>query len=348
MTDLPTHGLDEHARRARRSFAPPQTTDAAITDFIAAMTPQLLKAVGQLLLHRPIRSVDQRQAIQVLKAHFWRALDLAPRHCQHPPPSVVPKGEDVPDSEVRVLRHAIERLGIDKPSRLNRVTANTYNLVAHLHLSSTEAKLLTWSYALQRTEHCGLRELVNLVKFDDANEMMKGLSALFAEPAAAIARTTNAPCQVLALRFVDATAWHRAKQLSDVLSLTDETLWLLEYEHRSVNSLLTFLLEPEFDAEIVGRDDCTSAGLYESLPQAVAEAYELARRERPLNIHQLPAMIHWFTLMEIPPEQLQPLARKFMLEPLREVIKRCFVTCGRANQPVTPFLLLKALYAAAE
>ena len=153
---------------------------------------------------------------------------------------------------------------------------------------------------------------------------------------------------MLALRFVEAKAWHQASRLTDLLMVTQETLGLLETEHRSCNSMLTYLLEPEFDADLVDKENCTSADLYESLPQAVAEAYELARRERPLNIHQLPAIIHWFTLMEIPPEQLQPLARKFMLEPLRECIKRCFVECGQANRPVTPFVLLKALYAAAE
>ena len=350
MADPHPRSADDGTSPRNYQYNNSQLNDSDATKFVAAIALQIVKAIGTQLPILVPNLADQRRAARFVEAYFWKELGRAepPMRDEVRDRFHASVSDAEPHEDVALLQSEVAAIHVPLPSTLNLISSNVMKLTAMLNLDSIEAKLLAWSYALQRADDDRLRELVYLIRFDSHAHKLKQLSVLFDEPVTAVERVLGSPCKVLALRFVDAKSWHSANRLTNLLSVTVETSWLMEYEHRSTNGMLTFLLEPEFDAEIVGRDNCTSAGLYESLPQAVAEAYELARRERPLNIHQLPAIIHWFTLMDIPPEPLKPLARKFMLEPLREVIKRCFVACGQANQLVTPFLLLKALYAAAE
>ena len=327
-----------------------QLRDSETAKFVAALVPQIVKTIGTKLLALLPNLADQQHAARLDQGFFWKDLSRSePPICDALSPKFQAAFvEAETQQDIAALQSKLASIQVPQPSSLNVIRANVAKLKVMLNLDNVETKFLVWSFALHHADDDALRELVYLDQFDSHEHKVKQLSLLFDEPVEAVERVLDSPCRMLALRFVDAKAWHDASRLTDLLAVNQETLWLMEREHRSCNGMLTYLLEPEFDADLVDKDNCTSADLYESLPQAVAEAYELARRERPLNIHQLPAIIHWFTLMENPPEQLQPLTRKLMLEPLRECIKRCFVACGQANRPVTPFLLLKALYTAAE
>ena len=350
MIDLRPCSAEGSARQRKTQLSRLQLRDSETAKFVAVLVPQIVKTIGTKLLALVTNVVDQHHAARLVEAYFWKELGRSnPPICDESAPRFCAKQEDLErEKDIAFLQSEVAAIQVLELSSLNRIGANVAKVAAMLNLNSIEAMLLMWSYALHRADNDELRELAYLIQFDNHAHKVKQLSVLFNESVEAVERVLGSPCKMMALRFVDAKAWHEASRLTDLLMVTQETLGLMETEHRSCNGMLTYLLEPEFDADLVDKENCTSADLYELLPQAVAEAYELARRERPLNIHQLPAIIHWFTLMEIPPEQLQPLARKFMLEPLRECIKRCFAACCQANRPVTPFRLLKALYATAE
>ena len=338
MTDLCPRSADDGARHRNSQFISPQLGGSESAKFITAIAPQLVKAIGTKLLALVTNVADQQHAACLVDGYSWKELGRSdPPVCDESAPSFRAKQDDAETRKgIAVRQSEVAAIQLPQLSSLNLISANIARLTAMLNLDSVEAKLLAWSYALHRADNDGLRDLIYLVRFDNRAHKGKQLSVLLNESVEAVQRVLGSPFKMLALRFVDAKPWHEATRLTDLLMVTQETLGLMETEHRSCNGMLTYLLEPEFDADLVDKENYTSADLYEFLPQAVAEAYELARRERPLNIHQLPAIIHWFTLMEIPPEQLQPLARKFMLQPLRECIKQCFVACGQTNQQVTP------------
>ena len=350
MTDLRPRSADDGARQRNSQSKSSQLCDSETAEFVAALVPQIVKTIGTKLPALLTNVVDQQHASRLVEAYFWKELGRSEPPIRDDFARSFRATLDDPKTQmdIAVLQSEVAAIQVPQLSSLNLICASVARLAAMLHLDSIESNLLMWSFTLHSADVEILRDLAYLIQFDDHAHKTLQLSILFNEPVEAVERVVGSPCRMLALRFVDAKAWHDANRLTNLLAVNQETLWLMEREHRSCNGMLTYLLESELDADLVDKENCTSADLYESLPQAVAEAYELARRERPLDTLQLSAIIHWFSLIELSSDQLQPLARKLMLQQLRECIKRRFVECGQANRPVTPFLLLKALYAAAE
>ena len=172
------------------------------------------------------------------------------------------------------------------------------------------------------------------------------LALLFDESVDAV-RSLFVSGRLLALRLVTPRSWHRASNLSDVLSASFECLWLLQTQHRSRDALMVFLLEPEFDCTLIV-DPSTPLSLYrECFPERIAAVYERTVKEQPLRAVDIASLLHWFAAVDVSPAPLKPLAGRLDFETVRETLKRCFVERSKVDAPTSEFDLLRSLYNAA-
>jgi hypothetical protein len=166
-------------------------------------------------------------------------------------------------------------------------------------------------------------------------------------PLADVQALFSAPCTLVALRLVDASAFNQRRTLRDVFVLTDEFVTLLETPHRSHEALLASILEPEQDFDLLDDGTVPTSYLYEIMPSQIAKCYERTALNQPLLSQHVHNLIEWFSGgMSFPPEALQALDSRITFVAIRDAIKRAALACCQANKPLDAHALLKAIYAA--
>jgi hypothetical protein len=299
---------------------------------------------------------DLQHCAQTVRRHFWKDLGLSqppelatnvPRFLLKPdhkielrtdPQELADKLVDVAMPETPVLCIVASKLALLQKLLLN--------------LSDTAIKYLTLAYAncsthsLTKDESSSLKIALSHICVADNMHRNRAVAVLLDVPVAAVDAMFAAPSALVALRFVDASAFNQRRTLRDVFALTDEFVTLLETPFRSHEALLAGILEPEQDFDLL--DDGTPIGyLYEILPKDIAEAYECAVLGRPLNFMHIHDLVSWYTAgYRMLPSFYSPLAGRITVESVRDAIKRAAMKCAQANKPLNAHALVKALYAA--
>lgn len=301
-------------------------------------------------------SEDLQHGAHTVRRYFWQELGLS-----QPPdlPTDVPRFLLKPD---RTIEHRIDAQELaDQLAQVAMPETPIMCIVASklaliqklLNLSDTAIQYLTWAYAhcsvhsLTKDESSSLKVALAHIGLADDAHRNRAVSVLLNAPLADVEAMFAAPSTLIALRFVDVSAFNQRRTLRDVFVLTDEFVTLLETQYRSHQALLAGILEPEHDFDLLD-DGTTPIGyLYEILPKDIAEAYECAVLDRPLKAIHIQALVSWYTAgFRMLPSFYSPLAGHITVEALRDAIKRVALACAQANKPLTSHALVKALYAA--
>ena len=298
---------------------------------------------------------DLQYCAHTVRRYFWSELGLS-----QPPdlPTDVPRFLLKPD---HTLEHRIDaqelvdmlaQVPVPEVPVLCIVVSKLALLSKLLNLSDTAIHYLGLAYAhcsihsLTKDESSSLKVALSHIGLADDAHRNRAVAILLNVPLAAVEAMFAAPSALVALRFVDASAFNQRRTLRDVFALTDEFVTLLETPFRSHEALLAGILEPEQDFDLL--DDGTPIGyLYEILPKDIAEAYECAVLGRPLNFMHIHDLVSWYTAgYRMLPSFYSPLAGRITVESVRDAIKRAALKCAQANKPLNAHALVKALYAA--
>ena len=297
---------------------------------------------------------DLQYAAHAVRRHFWKDLGLpqppelatnVPRFLLKPDHKIEPRTDPLE------LADKLAQVVMPETPVLCIVASKLALLQKLLNLSDTAIKYLTLGYtncsihSLTKDESSSLK--IALSHIGVADNMHRAVAILLEAPLAAVEAMFAAPSALVALRFVDASAFNQRRTLRDVFALTNEFVTLLETPFRSHEALLAGILEPEQDFDLLD-DGTTPIGyLYEVFPKEIAEAYECAVLGRPLKSIHIEALVSWYTAgYRMLPSFYSPLAGHITVEALRDAIKRVALECAQANKPLTSHALVKALYAA--
>lgn len=297
---------------------------------------------------------DLQYAAHTIKRHFWKELGLSqpPELATNVPRFLLkPDHKIEPRTDTQELADKLAHVALPETTVLCIVASKLALLQKLLNLSDTATKYLTLAYAncsihsLTKDESSSLK--IALSHIGVADNMHRAVAILLDVPLAAVEAMFAAPSVLVALRFVDASAFNQRRTLRDVFALTDEFVTLLETPFRTHEALLAGILEPEQDFDLLD-DGTTPIGyLYEILPKDIAEAYECAVLGRPLNSVHIHDLVSWYTAgYRMLPSFYSPLAGRITVESLRDAIKRAALKCAQANKPLNAHALVKALYAA--
>ena len=299
---------------------------------------------------------DLQYVAHTIRRYFWQELGLS-----QPPdfPTDVPRFLLQPD---HVLEHRIDaqeladqlaQVAMPESSVLCIAASQLALIQKLLNLTDTAIHYLALAYAhcsihrLTKDESSSLNVALSHIGLVDDAHHNRAVALLLNAPLADVQALFEAPSALVALRFVDAAAFNQRRTLRDVFVLTDEFVTLLETPHRSHQALLAGILEPEQDLDLVDDGNTPIGYLYESLPKDIAEAYECAVLDRPLNCIHIQALVSWYTAgCRMLPSLYSPLAGHITVEAIRDSIKRVALECAQANKPLTAHALVKALYAA--
>ena len=300
-------------------------------------------------------SEDLQHCAHTVRRYFWQELGLS-----QPPdlPTDVPRFLLKPDHTIehridaQELADQLAQVAMPETPVMCIVASKLALIQKLLNLSETAIQYLTWAYAhcsvhsLTKDESSSLKVALAHIGLADDAHRNRAISVLLNAPLADVEAMFAAPSTLIALRFVDVSAFNQRRTLRDVFVLTDEFVTLLETQYRSHQALLAGILEPEQDLDLL--DDGTPIGyLYEILPKDIAEAYECAVLDRPLKSIHILALVSWYTAgYRMLPSFYSPLAGHITLEAIRDSIKRVALECAQANKRLTTHALVKALYAA--
>ncbi len=301
-------------------------------------------------------SEDLQHCAHTVRRYFWQELGL-----YQPPdlPTDVPRFLLKPDHAIehridaQELADQLAQVAMPETPVLCIVASKLALLQKLLNLSDTVIKYLTLAYShcsihsLTKDESSSLKVALSHIGLADDAHRNRAVSVLLDVPLADVEAMFAAPSTLIALRFVDVSAFNQRRTLRDVFVTTDAFVALLETPHRSHQALLAGILESEQDFDLLD-DGTTPIGyLYEVLPKDIAEAYECAVLDRPLKSLHIHALVSWYTAgHRMLPSFYSPLAGHITLEALRDSIKKAALECAQANKPMTAHALVKALYAA--
>ena len=215
-----------------------------------------------------------------------------------------------------------------------------------LNFSDMERAWLLWSYCARDG---GLTDLP-VANEEHANALLGRLLNVPLEEVRAAAM----PNRLVALQLLDgvhadaeARPWFAPWRLSDWLVMSPRAVALLSQPQRSHASLLNALMAPDLVPDVDVFLDAPAHLLHEWFPPLVAEAYQLQQRWQPLEALHLAAVMTWCTNVSMPIERFTELVGHIGITGMREAIKRAVFACCQLQRPVTPFVLLKAVYATA-
>jgi hypothetical protein len=289
-----------------------------------------------------------------VRRHFWKDLGLPqpPELATNVPRFLLkPDHKIEPRTDSQELASQLSAVVMPEAPVLCIVASKLALLQKLLNLSDTSVKFMTLAYAncsihsLTKDESSSLK--IALSHIGVADNMHRAVAILLDVPLAAVEAMFAAPSALVALRFVDTSAFNQRRTLRDVFALTDEFVTLLETPFRSHEALLAGILEPEQDFDLLD-DGATPIGyLYEILPKDIAEPFERAVLGRPLNFMHIHDLVSWYTAgYRMLPSFYSPLAGRITVEGVRDAIKRAALECAQANKPLNAHALVKALYAA--
>ena len=299
---------------------------------------------------------DLQYAAHAVRRHFWKDLGLPqpPELATNVPRFLLkPDHKIEPRTDSQELASQLSAVVMPETPVLCIVASKLALLQKLLNLSDTSVKFMTLGYAncsihsLTKDESSSLKVALSHIGLADDAHRNRAVAILLDAPLAAVEAMFAAPSALVALRFVDASAFNQRRTLRDVFALTDEFVTLLETPFRSHEALLAGILEPEQDFDLLD-DGTTPIGfLYEILPKDIAEAYECAVLGRPLNFMHIHDLVSWYTAgYRMLPSFYSPLAGRITVESVRDAIKRAALKCAQANKPLNAHALVKALYAA--
>ncbi len=305
---------------------------------------------------RNIDCEDMQYVAHTVKRHFWKELGLS-----QPPdlPTDLPRFllKDGFRLETRIdpyeLVSQLATVSLPDTPVVCIVSSKLALLQKLLNLSDTAIKYLTLAYAISCRHHLTNDEssgleiaLSNIGLIDDAYRN-HAISALIQSPLVEVETMFAPPCALIALRFVDASVFNQRRSLRNVFALTDDFVYLLETKFRSHQAVLAAILEPEQDLDLLDDGSIPVGYLYEILPMEIAQAYEFAVTERPLNVVHISELVCWYTAgYRIQPSFFSPLVGHITFETIRDAIKRVALDCCQANKTLDEHALMKALYAA--
>lgn len=225
------------------------------------------------------------------------------------------------------------------------VTRNLRWLEDALYLSTVEAKLLLWTYAISHRRSERLRNALAAVRFERESDAHAAMAVLLDEPEEAIAGCFAAPIRLLAMRLI----WKGRRTvpigLDECFEASDLLPAVLETVHRSPEAMLARLLEPEPNWTLDPKVETPSVLFYDWFEKPLADAFAATVSGRQLTADHIVALIEWLTGFRLEPAQCSPLAGHITLEAIEQALKRCFVTNGGCNRVVTPLKVLGSLYA---
>ncbi len=300
---------------------------------------------------------DLQYAAHTVRRHFWNDLGLSqppdlatdlPRFLQSPSYKIEPR------TNPQELASQLASVSIPERPVPCIVSSKLALLQKLLNLSDTVIKFLALAYAncsihsLTRDETSDLKTALAHIGVADNIHRNCAVAILLDAPLAAVEAMFEAPSALVALRFVEASAFNQRCTLQDAFTLTTEFVTLLETLFRSHEALVAAILEPEQDFDLLD-DGVTPIGhLYGILPKDIAEAYECAVLDRPLKSLHIHALVSWYTAgHRMLPSAYSPLAGRVTVEVVREAVKRAALDCCIANVPINSFSLMRALYVAA-
>ena len=299
---------------------------------------------------------DLQYCAHTVRRHFWKDLGLSqpPELATNVPRFLLkPDHKIEPRTEPQELASQLATVLMPETPVLCIVSSKLALLQKLLNLNDTAIKFLALAYAncsihsLTKDESSSLKIALSHIGMADNMHRNRAVAILLEVPLAAVEAMFAAPSALVALRFVDASAFNQRRTLRDVFALTDEFVTLLETPFRSHEALLAGILESEQDFDLLD-DGTTPIGyLYEIFPKDVAEAYECAVLGRPLNSMHIHDLVSWYTAgYRMLPSFYSPLAGRITVESVRDAIKRAALKCAQANKPLNAHALVKALYAA--
>jgi hypothetical protein len=122
---------------------------------------------------------------------------------------------------------------------------------------------------------------------------------------------------------------------------------VLETLHFSPEAMLLRLLEREPNWTLDPKVQTPSILFYEWLDRPVADAFAATVLHQPMKADHIVALIEWLTRLQLQSPQCEPLADHIDLVTVEQLVKECAVACSRRSAPITPLVLLAALYNAA-
>ncbi|TAG46820.1 MAG: hypothetical protein EAZ30_11510 [Betaproteobacteria bacterium] len=236
----------------------------------------------------------------------------------------------------------------DEPTLCCTVSANLRALQRLLHLSDFERSMLQWAYALVGAHDTLPSKVLSHLVFRDEAHRHRMIAALFGVSVKTVESYFTSINRLLALGFLAPNEFQIKQCLADVLVATDSLVRVLETPIRSDDGLVAMLLEHEADSELLTDEDDSRTTLFETYPGDIADCYERALRNQAMRVHDVHALVEWFTGIEFHRECFDDFGKCFAFETVRETIKRCALERSRAGLPTRPFDVIRALYVAAK
>jgi hypothetical protein len=301
---------------------------------------------------------DLQYAAHTVKRHFWKELGL-----QQPPELATavprfllnPDHKMAPRTDPQDLASQLAALAMPETPVLCIVSSKLSLLQKLLNLSDVAIRFLVVAYtnscrySLSKDESSGLTLALSHISVADNLHRNRAVATLLDAPLSDVEAMFAPPSALVALRFVDAAVFNQMRSLRDVFALTDEFVSLLETPHRSHAAVLAGILESEQDFDLLDDGSTPLGYLYEILPKDIAEAYECAVLDRPLNSFLIHALVSWYTAgYRKLPSFYSPLAGRITFEAIRDAIKCAALACCQANKPLDAHAIMKAVYAASK
>ena len=312
--------------------------------YVEAMSDLMLKQVG-MCLNQISKPSDFQFVADLIHQHFamhFEAFSILSN-------SDLPRFLD-PDLNVKIEPEAFTQkltdLELPKPHDDCSIIRNLDWLTDLFNLTFTERKVLLWSYCTWNTYGRSLDCALVHIEVDK-NYAYESLAVLLDESFAEIEKCYNAPNKLASLMLLGCNVWHcDLLMLGHYLSGSEFLADLLEQPHKSKDDLLNcFNKSPLHWHPPPLPEDVLELNAWYEPP--MASAMRATALSQPLNARHIATFIASFTGHSFSQKLLSPLAGHIDYLTILTAVKRAAIHCCRAQQPLTEFAVLKALYSAA-
>ena len=317
--------------------------------FLQAHSVHVMKTLGECL-HRISEAEGVEWAPCFLRDFFVPVFEEAERPSETPYQIIYGSSRQKPvDLAVDVSSFTSLMYRLPHPALKVEcaVSRNLEWLQTALHLSDTETKILLWTYVISHRRSENIRDAYSSVVFKRGSNVHAAVALLIDEPPQAVAECFTAPDRLIAMRLLLRGRCTESFGLDQYFIAGNLLPAVLETIHFSPEAMIQRLLEREPSWTLGTELQTPSILFYEWFDRPVADAFAATVLHQAMNSDHIVALVEWFTRMQLQSPQCEPLAGHINLTTVEQTVKECAVACARRYVPITPLLLLAALYTAA-
>jgi hypothetical protein len=105
------------------------------------------------------------------------------------------------------FRYRLSSLALAAPNQACTVVRNLDWLTSSFHLSSSERKVLLWTYVVNCQKPSAIEGVMSEIQFANAEQAYAALSLLLDEPESDVANCFVPPCRLRGLRLIESHPW---------------------------------------------------------------------------------------------------------------------------------------------